>query len=87
MRSWIAAAVLGLTMLALGGCVSYHQEVAKLRMPRPSTDSQLLAAYAPPVADYPSVGGDILKGTSPKSTAAYDATTGGRTPPASAGAR
>jgi hypothetical protein len=99
MRSWMAAAglamfgpamvglaMVGLAMVGLGGCVSYHQEVARLRMPRPTTDSQLLAAFTQPVADYPSVGGDILKGTSPKSGAAYEATTAGHTPPAGAGA-
>jgi hypothetical protein len=72
----------GVASASLGGCVGPHQEVAALRMPRPSAESQQLAAYAPPNVDYPSVGGDILKGTAPTSAAAYDATTSGHTPPA-----
>lgn len=64
----------------LGGCVSYHQEVAALRMVRPNAEPARLAAYARPNADYPSVGGDILKGTAPTAAAAFDATTDGRDP-------
>ena len=67
--------------LNLGGCAHYHQEVAALRMARPATEPGELAAYAGPVANYPSVGGDILKGTGPTAAAAYDATSGERVPP------
>ena len=72
MARMIAVAVL---VLSLGGCVSYHQETAALRMPRPNAEPAALAAYAAPDADYPSAGGDILKGTSPTASATYDATT------------
>jgi hypothetical protein len=73
---------LGAAMLAmsLGGCVSYHQEVAALRMPRPTAEPTELAAYAGADPDFPSVGGNILKGTAPTAAAAYDATSGGRVP-------
>jgi hypothetical protein len=88
MRRWIVVAVgmtwVGLASATLGGCVGPHQVVAALRMPRPTAQSQQLAAYAPPNVDYPSVGGDILKGTAPKSAAAYDATSSGHTPPPAA---
>ncbi len=73
-----------LASASLAGCVGPHQVVAALRMPRPSAQSQQLAAYAPPNVDYPSVGGNILKGTAPKSEATYDATTSGRAPPPAA---
>jgi hypothetical protein len=71
----------GLVSIGLGGCVGYHQEVAALRMPRPTGVAPGLAAYAAAEPQYPSVGGDILKGTSPQSEAAYDATSGERVPP------
>ncbi len=75
---------LGAIMLAgaigLGGCVSDHQEVASLRMARPNALPRELAAYAHPDADYPSVGGNILKGTAPTAAAAFDATSEGRDP-------
>lgn len=51
---------------ALAGCVSRtHVENAALTMPWPKSPSAELLAYAPPNDDYPSVGGDILKGASP----------------------
>jgi len=74
------AAVLMAASLGLGGCVGYHQEVAALRMPRPAAGPAELAAYGPANRDYPSVGGNILRGTAPASGAAYDATAEGRTP-------
>ena len=51
--------------LALCGCVTTHEETAALKMPWPGPQSAALAAYAAPRADYPTVGGDILKGTAP----------------------
>ena len=85
MRRWTmaAAGLLAISLLALGlgGCVSYHQEVAALRMPRPTGEEPALAAYARADPQYPSVGGDILQGTSPRSAAAYDATSGESVPP------
>ena len=66
--------------ISLGGCVAYHQEVAALRMPRPSAEPPELAAYARPNPDYPTVGGNILRGTAPTAAAAYDATSNGRDP-------
>jgi hypothetical protein len=80
MRRWMMATA-GLLAIGLGGCVGYRQEVAALRMPRPIGETRALAAYAPADPAYPSVGGDILKGTSPRSEAAYDATVGERVPP------
>jgi hypothetical protein len=67
--------------IGLGGCAGYHQEVAALRMPRPAGEAKALADYAAADPAYPSVGGDILRGTSPRSEAAYDATVGERVPP------
>ena len=88
MRRWIVVAVgmaaLGGASASLGGCVGPHQVVPALRMPRPAAESEQLDAYAPPNTDYPSVGGNILKGTAPKSAAAYDATTSGHAPPPAA---
>jgi hypothetical protein len=73
----VGAAVMA---MSLGGCVGYHQEVAALRMPRPAAEPPELAAYAPPNADYPTVGGNILKGTAPTAAVAFDATSEGRDP-------
>jgi hypothetical protein len=66
--------------VGLGGCVAYHQEVAALRMPRPGPEPVELATYARANPDYPTVGGNILKGTAPTAAAAYDATSNGRDP-------
>jgi hypothetical protein len=76
------AAIVGMSVIAtsLGGCVAYHQEVAALRMPRPAAEPPELAAYARANPDYPTVGGNILKGTAPTAAAAYDATSNGRDP-------
>lgn len=67
--------------LNLGGCAHYHQEVAALRMVRPAVEPAELTAYARGDPNYPSVGGDILRGTSPTAAAAYEATSGERVPP------
>jgi hypothetical protein len=80
MRRWMMAGA-GLLSIGLGGCVSYHQEVAALRMPRPIGEARALADYAAADPAYPSVGGNILKGTSPHTGAAYDATVGEGVPP------
>ena len=83
MKSTLVLAALALT-LGLGGCVATHEENAALRMPRPVAESATLLAYAPNNIEYPSVGGDILKGTAPNEGAAYDAGSaprGGETPP------
>ncbi|MGI8841138.1 MAG: hypothetical protein ACR2F8_10230 [Caulobacteraceae bacterium] len=57
--------------LALAGCVTpTHVENAALTMPWPRAPGAELAAFAPPHDDYPSVGGDILKGASPADRAA-----------------
>ncbi len=72
------SAIIGVAAMAagLGGCVFYHQENAALRMPRPEVAPPELTSYAAANPDYPSVGGDILKGTSPHEVSAYDATVG-----------
>ena len=77
----LALAAVGSLATGLGGCASYHQEVAALRMPRPAGEAPALAAYAAADPRYPTVGGDILKDTSPRSEAAYDTTAGERVPP------
>ncbi|HZZ36108.1 MAG TPA: hypothetical protein VFE03_10310 [Caulobacteraceae bacterium] len=59
----LAAAALAAPLCA---CISPHQEDAKLRMPWPAGSEPGLIAYAEPKADYPTVGGDILKGTAPQ---------------------
>jgi hypothetical protein len=51
---------------SLGACVTPHQEDAKLRMPWPAASEQGLVAYAQPNDRYPTVGGDILRGTAPQ---------------------
>lgn len=79
-RIWTAAEFLALAA-SLAGCASYHQETAALRAPRPTGAAPGLAAYAAADPAYPSVGGDILRDTSPRSAAAYDATSGDRAPP------
>jgi len=77
----ILTAVAACAGLSLAGCAHYHQEVAALRMARPPAEPAELSAYTQPDPNYPSVGGDILKGASPKSAAAYEATSGERVPP------
>jgi hypothetical protein len=55
-----------LAALALAGCVAHTRpENAALRMPWPPESPPALLAYAPRDQDFPSVGGDILKGASP----------------------
>ena len=55
--------------LVLAGCVAHtHPESAALTMPWPKSPDLLSAASAS--ADFPSVGGDILKGASPEDQAA-----------------
>lgn len=80
MRRILAAGVV-FAGLNLAACVHYHQEVAALRMTRPLAEPVELSAYARADANYPSVGGDILKGTSPTAAAAYEATSGENVPP------
>jgi hypothetical protein len=77
----ILAAGAAFAALNLGGCTHYHQEVAALRMVRPAVEPAELSAYAKGDPNYPSVGGDILKGSAPRAAAAYDATSGERVPP------
>ncbi len=77
----ILAVGMAFAAAGVGGCTHYHQEVAALRMARPAVESAQLSAYARGEPNYPSVGGDILKGTGPTAAAAYDATSGERVPP------
>ncbi|MHB8529446.1 MAG: hypothetical protein ACYC8V_08040 [Caulobacteraceae bacterium] len=49
----------------LAGCYSTHTENAALQMPLPHAQAPELLAYVAPDPDYPSIGGDILKGASP----------------------
>jgi len=67
---------------ALAACESGRQETVALREVRPAPAPAQLAAYAARQADYPSVGGDILRGAAPTTGAAYEATTGDNPPPA-----
>lgn len=48
----------------LAGCVTTHQEDVARRMPWPMPPPAALLARAEPNDDYPTVGGDILKGSS-----------------------
>lgn len=80
MRRILAAGVI-FAGLNISGCAHYHQEVAALRMARPAGEPAELAAYARGDANYPSIGGDILKGAAPRAAAAYEATSGERVPP------
>jgi hypothetical protein len=66
MKVLSAAVIAGLVGLA--GCVGYHQ-VTAVRMARPAHEPPELAAYAKPDPNYPSVGGDILRGAWPASPA------------------
>jgi hypothetical protein len=70
MTLWKALAA-GALAAALCGCVTRtHVENAALTMPWPKPPGPELLAYAPPSQDYPTVGGDILKGASPAEQAA-----------------
>jgi hypothetical protein len=61
----------GALAVALCGCVTRtHVENAALTMPWPKPPGAELLAYAPTNQDYPTVGGDILKGASPAEQAA-----------------
>ena len=69
--TWWRAFGVGALAAALAGCVTpTHVENAALTMPWPKPPAAELLAYAPPHDDYPSVGGDILKGASPADRAA-----------------
>jgi hypothetical protein len=70
-----------LTALTLAACVNQRLERPALRMARPSAEPPALEAFAAPDKTYPSVGGDILSGTSPEESAAYQATAGAATAP------
>jgi hypothetical protein len=63
---------LSLTSVALmaSGCVNGFHENAALRAERPSPPPAELSAYIAPRNDFPTVGGDILRGTSPADLAA-----------------
>ncbi|HEY5071543.1 MAG TPA: hypothetical protein VII63_05885 [Caulobacteraceae bacterium] len=55
-----------LPALAVSGCIANTlPENAALRVPWPPESPPQLLAFGPPDADYPSVGGDTLKGASP----------------------
>jgi hypothetical protein len=68
---------IGLRVAALAAslCGCAHLERPSLRMARPAAEPAALAAYAAPSQAYPTVGGDILRGTAPAESAAYQATT------------
>jgi hypothetical protein len=68
-RRWAMAGAAALA-LPLCACITHtHQGNAALPQPWPQAPPNL-AAYGPPAPDYPSVGGDILKGSSPSDLAA-----------------
>ena len=81
MRRIVALGVAAIAALALAGCIHDHQETPALRMARPMGEPPELAAYAKGDPNYPSVGGDILRGTAPTAAAAYEATSGENVPP------
>ena len=53
----------------LAGCYTEHTENAARAMPFPQAQPAALLGYVKPNPDYPSIGGDILKGTSPEEQA------------------
>jgi hypothetical protein len=64
MKRWTIAGT-ALLALPLCACISHTRpESAALPQPWPQPPPNL-AAYGPPSPDYPSVGGDILKGSTP----------------------
>ena len=68
-RRWTIGGLAALA-LPLCACISHtHQESAALPQPWPQPPPNL-AAYGPPAPDYPSIGGDILKGSTPADLAA-----------------
>jgi hypothetical protein len=67
----LRACGVGAMAMALCGCVTRtHVENAALTMPWPKAPGAELLAYSPGNPDYPTVGGDILKGASPAEQAA-----------------
>jgi hypothetical protein len=63
-KSWAAASAVALALL-LCACISHTRpEDAALPQPWPQPPPNLVA-YGSPSPDYPSVGGDILKGSTP----------------------
>ncbi len=71
----LATAAFGVAALAMAatsaGCVTRtHTEAAALRMARPGDVAGLDPALMRGGGGYPSAGGDILKGTSPRDLAA-----------------
>lgn len=54
----------------LAGCYTEHTINAAGHMPIPLAQPAALQSYVTPNPDYPSVGGDVLKGTSPEEQAA-----------------
>ena len=68
-KRWSIGGALALA-LPLGACISHTRpENAALPQPWPKPPPDL-EAYGPPAPDYPSVGGDILKGSTPADLAA-----------------
>jgi hypothetical protein len=74
MKSLTLATVLASAGLLAGCILPSHEENAALRMPRPLPPPRALAAYAAPDNEYPTVGGDILKGMTADATASGAAT-------------
>ena len=70
MSAWKALAIVGLPLLATGCVTRDFHENAALRAARPSLPPAELSNFVAPRTDYPTVGGDILKGTSPADLAA-----------------
>jgi hypothetical protein len=66
-----ARLALALVAAAPGGCIyGVQQENPAVVSSRPPDPPSGIAAYRPPQQDYPSIGGDILHGTSPADLAA-----------------
>ncbi len=54
---------------ALTGCYTEHTENAAKAMAQPQAQPAALAGYVTPNPDYPSIGGDVLRGASPQEQA------------------
>jgi hypothetical protein len=66
-----ARVAIAILAASLSGCIyGVRQENAALRAARPPVPPAALAAYQPSQNDFPTVGGDILRGTSPADLAA-----------------
>jgi hypothetical protein len=69
--NWRKAVLAGVACMGLTGCIATsYKENAALRMTKLEHSDPALDPFVAPDKDYPSAGGDILKGASPAEQAA-----------------